>query len=303
MVVEVSPTNDLATTAPTCWVCGSGDVKLAKEGNLPRNLDSDAFRITDSDYGRTADIYACASCGFQMCHGFKNVLEFYESMDDAQYEATRDQRAIQARRLVSHIAKWKPSGRLLDVGAGSGILVEAALEAGFDAEGVEPSRVLQQEAERRKLPVQLGVLGQAKVKPSYDLVCLVDVIEHVPNPVQLLRDIKDVVSGGGVLLVVTPDVGSVAARLLGWKWWHYRIAHIGYFNRKTLERALTEAGFEVDSMTRPTWYFPVSYLCERLSTYLPKFMRFRPPSRIGRMTVPLNLFDSYCAIAVKPRER
>ena len=55
--------------------------------------------------------------------------------------------------------------------------------------------------------------------------------------------------------VVTPDVGSVAARLMRHRWWHFRAAHIGYFNHRTLAAAAAKAGLRVVSTRRPVWYF------------------------------------------------
>ena len=37
-----------------------------------------------------------------------------------------------------------------------------------------------------------------------------------------------------MLVIVTPDIGSLAARIMGGRWWHYRVAHINFFNRRSL---------------------------------------------------------------------
>ena len=179
-------------------------------------------------------------------------------MDDTGYEATRHARALQARRLVDTLNRHTPESggrRLLDVGAGSGILLEAATAQGWQAEGVEPSRWLAQEAAHRGLRVHLGVLPCSAAAGPYDAVTVVDVIEHVPDPVGLMRDVRKVLDPGGIALVVTPDVQSIAARLMKWKWWHYRVAHIGYFDRVTLERCMRAAGLECVAWARPSWYF------------------------------------------------
>ena len=47
----------------------------------------------------------------------------------------------------------------------------------------------------------------------------------------------------GIGMMVTPDINSFFARIMGKKWWHYRVAHIGYFNRKSLNILLDRAGF------------------------------------------------------------
>ena len=72
----------------------------------------------------------------------------------------------------------------------------------------------------------------------FDIISLVDVIEHVNTPADLLQHIHAALAPDGVFILVTPDVKSLAARILGYKWWHYRFAHIGYFNKKNLSMLL-----------------------------------------------------------------
>jgi 2-polyprenyl-3-methyl-5-hydroxy-6-metoxy-1,4-benzoquinol methylase len=287
--------------APTqaCWVCGSSAVVLRRHGKLPADLGAAHFRITDSAYGCTADIYQCGECGFRQCGSLSDVLQFYADMSDDAYEHSRDARTLQAQMLLKSVAAYRPKGRLLDVGAGSGILVDAALEMGFDAQGIEPSGPLSTQAQQRRLPVHHGILPSAQVDGLFDVITVVDVIEHVSDPIGLMRTVRAALRPDGIAVVVTPDVGSLMARLLGWRWWHYRIAHIGYFNRKTLQHALQIAGFQTVSITRPAWYFPVSYLIERALVYVPRILRFKPPARLERWIMPLNLLDSMMVIVKK----
>ena len=140
------------------------------------------------------------------------------------------------------------------------------------------------------------MLPHPELKGPYEVVTLIDVIEHVPNPVDLMRAIKSVMAPDGICVVVTPDVNSVAARLMGWKWWHFRAAHIGYFNKSTLALALERAGLCVNATMRPSWHLPSSYLAERGFKYLPRPFRPALPSVLDRIIVPINLYDSLLVI-------
>ncbi|MCB1738571.1 MAG: class I SAM-dependent methyltransferase [Gammaproteobacteria bacterium] len=275
-----------------CWVCGSSDLDLVKKGDLPGELSEQDFRITDADYGRTGNIYRCRACGFHQCSEMLDVLQFYSDMDDPDYEATREQRALQEASLLKEIRKWRPTGRLLDVGAGAGILVEEALKLGYAAEGVEPARSLQSAAAALDLPVHLGVLPHKDAQGPYDVLTMIDVIEHVPNPVEVLKTVREALADDGIAAIVTPDRKALAARIMGWKWWHYRMAHIGYFDRQTLTLALKEAGLEPIAFQRPGWYFPASYLFERVMQYIPFARGLKAPRFMDGIVIPLNLRDS-----------
>lgn len=297
MPSAATPNAEMQT--PTCWVCGGRDLHLVRRGQPAAELRPDSFRITDSDYGRTGDLYRCTGCGFLECPTVPDVLPFYVEMDDAAYEETRGPRVLQADRLLRAVAAHRTEGRLLDVGAGSGILVEAALARGYQAEGIEPSHGLCRRAEALGLPVRNGVLPHPGMEGPYEIVTLVDVIEHVQDPVGLLAQIRAVLADDGAALIVTPDVRSVAARLMGRSWWHYRLAHVGYFGRSTLALALAKAGLEAVETRRPGWYFPASYLAVRVLSYLPAALRPPVPRLLERVTVPLNLFDSLAVLCRK----
>ena len=182
--------------------------------------------------------------------------------------------------------------------------MEEARRQGLEAVGVEPSRWSVQVAQQHGLEVVEGVLPHPALEDRlFDAATLIDVIEHVPNPVDLLRHCAERLRPGGGLLVVTPDVRSLVARLMGSRWWHYRLAHIGYFDRETLARALAEAGFVLVSIARPAWFFEVSYLYARLRRYLPLPPHERLPrclfSRLLETRVPINFADSLGVIARK----
>lgn len=126
-----------------CWVCNSNDMTLVKPSNIKKTLNSSAFAITDSNYGITGQLHQCGQCGFIQCSDLYDVATYYRDLEDEQYELGRKERKIQARHLLELLLPFRPNGRLLDIGAGTGILLEQAVLMGFDAEGVEPSSWLQ----------------------------------------------------------------------------------------------------------------------------------------------------------------
>jgi SAM-dependent methyltransferase len=282
-----------------CWLCGHSPLQKVKDNSINSDLTSTHFSITDSQYGMTLAIYCCQRCRFLQCGEIDDALVFYERMEDLNYEETRQTRIVQSRKLLEIVQAYKAYGRLLDVGAGSGVMVEAALKAGFQAEGLEPSAWLQSKATERGLRVLRGSLPCPYVSGPYDVVCMIDVIEHVTDPIGMLREVISLLDDDGIGFLVTPDVNSLAARIMGWKWWHYRIAHLGYFNLATLDLALTKAGASRIYTVRPSWFFPLSYLWTRLGSYSEILKRISLPSAIGNIVVPLNLYDSFAIVFKK----
>ena len=65
-LAETSPSAEHAEAA-RCWICGGARLRLVKPSNLPEGLHPEALRITEANYGLTADIFRCESCGFLQC--------------------------------------------------------------------------------------------------------------------------------------------------------------------------------------------------------------------------------------------
>jgi 2-polyprenyl-3-methyl-5-hydroxy-6-metoxy-1,4-benzoquinol methylase len=283
-----------------CRICNSV-TKLKWDSNLDAVLSSDSFAITDAHYGKTSAVYQCTECGFYQCNDLPEVLSYYQELEDLAYEQGRKERYLQAKALTEELKNHISSGKLLDVGAGSGILVEAAIDAGYEAMGVEPSAWLQGEAEKQNLPVVKGILSDIGSEHLFEIITLIDVLEHVVDPLSLLKEIRSRLSTNGYAMVVTPDCSSFFAKCLRRKWWHFRVAHIGYFNGVTLEMACKLANLEVVAQRRPGWFFTMDYLWVRMMQYFPNWLRFGPFNWMKNVTIPINLRDSLLVV-LKPIE-
>lgn len=284
-------------------MCGSNDTKPWKQGGLKRKLEPDDFQITDSRYGLTLPLRRCRQCSFIFAEDAQTevLVQLYEQLEDPSYEEGKEHRALQMERLIEVGIKARPEARsLLEIGAGAGLLLQAAHNRGLDAVGVEPSRSLVEAAKRLNgVDILQGIFPHPETAGRrFDLICAVDVIEHVNDPVGLLRDSARALEKGGAILLVTPDIESVAARRLGSRWWHLRLAHVGYFSDSSMRRAADAAGLRIVRRQRALWYFPVRYLAGRTERYLPvaplnRLAEKIPPLRwIYDRTIPLNLRDS-----------
>lgn len=158
--------------------------------------------------------------------------------------------ASQAERR-SHIAAISrrfalpAAPRHLDIGCALGFMLEESRRAGWDPVGVETSAfAARYAAEHTGCPVHAGTLEQAALpSTSFDVVTLTDVIEHVPQPSTLVAEICRILRPGGVLLIVTPNFGSLFVRLHGLNaYGMWPDQHVVYFSRRSMTRLLRQAG-------------------------------------------------------------
>lgn len=294
-----------------CWACGSAGTVPWRARTLARELNPDDFRITDSHYGATLALRRCSTCDFIFAEGeeLRKLTGLYEQLTDPEYEKSQDTRALQMNWLISAARKIRPHAvSVLDVGAGTGLLVAEARRQGLDAIGVEPSRVLVAVAHSQNgVQILAGTFPHPQLAGRFfDLIFLVDVIEHVGNPLELLRNCGDALAPGGAMVLVTPDVFSFTARIVGKRWWHFRLAHVGYFSKRSLAAITRSAGLTVLKRFRAKWFFRVYYLAERLSRYFPVSglnrlaVQFRPLQWLYQRVIPVNLHDSTVLVLGKP---
>jgi 2-polyprenyl-3-methyl-5-hydroxy-6-metoxy-1,4-benzoquinol methylase len=291
-----------------CPICKSIDCSSISKVNSISKINPDDFKITESDYGRTGPLFICNLCTFKFVVFPITTQNFYSKMVDYEYEEGASYRSLQQRRIVDKLLKFKKKSdclTLLDVGAGTGLLLKEAKSLNIEAIGLEPSKWACEMGTKKGLKLINGVLPNIELKnKTFDIITLVDVIEHVENPVGLLQLCNQQLKANGILLVNTPDSKSFFALIFGYKWWHYRIAHIGYFSKKTLKLAFDKSGFKILDLKRPTWYFELGYLYARIRKYigcLPSFENSNSKflGYVFRIKIPLNLKDSLEVIVCK----
>lgn len=283
-----------------CPACGGTGIRPWRKGTFDATrLDASSVKITDSGYGLVWDLGRCPACG----HIFADpspapelVDRLYGELEDPLYDAEAGGRGRNFVRVLRFLEKTRPEkGRLLDVGAATGILMDLARGRGWTVEGVEPSAwAVRTARERYGLEIREGVLETAALPAAaYDAVTMVDVIEHTARPGDAVARAAEVLKPGGILCVVTPDVRSAAARLAGRRWWHFRPAHLSYFSRRSLDALLARAGFRVFARRRYAWTFSAHYLASRLPATRPLLRGRRTASLLRRISIKLALGDSF----------
>jgi len=144
--------------------------------------------------------------------------------------------------LAAHVRKLN---RLLDVGCGIGIFVQAALDAGWEAHGFDVSKhLIRYGQERLGVSLRCADVYEVEYPPhSFDVVVLWDVLEHVVEPVLALSRLRGFLRLGGRLLLQTPNVEGPRHKQSGDQWSMFVTDHFVYFAPSTLRHAFETAGF------------------------------------------------------------
>jgi SAM-dependent methyltransferase len=156
--------------------------------------------------------------------------------------ARYDQELLPVERFI------KKFGRILDVGAGLGLLLSQAAKRGWSVYGVELSEYGPHYAkEHFGIEIFHGILENASYPHGwFDAVMLQDTIEHVVDPKSVVDEIRRVLRPGGVLTVSTPNFASLGRRMIGTQWSLIGpTEHLVLFRCKTLRTLLTRCGFRI----------------------------------------------------------
>lgn len=283
-----------------CPVCGSPSISAYRSANFPLDsLAPEDVKITDKAYGKVWALDRCLNCK----HVFANpcptpdyIQKLYRDIVDPAYQDEAEGRQRNFKRILIYLEKIQPKkGRLFDVGAATGILLSLAQEHGWEPEGIDPSTwAVKTAKEKYGLDIIAGDFESAALAPNqYSAVTMVDFIEHVPDPLAALHKARLILKEAGVLCLVTPDIKSLAARITGPRWWHYRPAHLAYFTRQSLHSLLAQSGFQVLKTRRYIWTFSAHYLLTRLT---PARFFLKIPGMASfwrRIPIKLTLGDSY----------
>jgi 2-polyprenyl-3-methyl-5-hydroxy-6-metoxy-1,4-benzoquinol methylase len=209
------------------------------------------------------------------------------------------------RRLEFVLGDRERGGRALDVGCAAGFCMAAMGELGFEAYGVEVSAEIARHAQEALGfgTVHVGTLETAPHElASFDLITMWDVVEHVVDPLSLLRRARELLKPDGLLVLETQNIDSAFARLLGRRWHHFKHQeHIYHFTPATVRQLLDMTGFEVQKVTPRSGgkYVPFEFIAERAERVHPALSRaVRPLTRFESAAIYLNFRDEMVVTAV-----
>lgn len=202
---------------------------------------------------RVFRLLRCPECGLVMTSprpGRSELEEYYRPEYWGRVNANNLDwvRRDQASR-TAFLARFRQSGRILDVGCGLGLFLLALDPKRWDRYGIEVMPAAYREAQRRLGAERIVTEDlSAMVLPGeqFDAITFWDVLEHLPDPVDALRQSFRLLRPGGLLLVRAPNFSSYLARRFGADWYELSLPyHLFHFTPATLARMLEASGFRV----------------------------------------------------------
>jgi 2-polyprenyl-3-methyl-5-hydroxy-6-metoxy-1,4-benzoquinol methylase len=216
------------------------------------------FEVTDIALpeGRLLRCRACGQLASQITESayWASMRAFDAPDHNLPDEHAADRRMENATRRLTRVCELlaMPASevRLLDVCCSRGDFVAAAQTLGFDAEGVEPAPHIAQAGRAAGRRIHSGRLEEQGFPDGrFDAATLFEVIEHLREPIPMLREIRRILKPGGVLLLSTGNGASWTARVLKQAWDYFQISvdagHISFFNPGSLALLGQRAGFAV----------------------------------------------------------
>jgi SAM-dependent methyltransferase len=301
--VELYPTR--------CAICGTLD---AASELYPANFDFAAFNPEIFSARRLPDrihyrIVRCDSCGLIRSDpvvGAETLAQLYAESAFTYDSEVENLKRTYGRYLREAGAQLEgPRRRLLEIGCGNGFFLEEALDQGFtEVRGVEPSEAAAAGASDRvrALIVRDMMRPGLFATGEFDVICIFQVFDHIPDPGRLLDECLNVLRPGGLIVSLNHNARSISARILGERSPIVDLEHTYLYSPDTMRRIVAAHGFDVVSVASVLNTYSLRYLMQLVP--MPRGIKKRILASLGKtvlgdvtLSVPLG---NLCLIGRKP---
>jgi SAM-dependent methyltransferase len=272
--------HDPGASSPPCRQCGSSAV--TNLGPIPVGTSFAGQALIPPWPG--GHLYRCERCGLGFRHPIRTDEEYerlYESAPDNVWipmPARADQ--VRVRNLIQSAYA---SGRVLDVGCYDGEFL-ASLGPQFERYGIEASSAAALAAREKNVTIVASRISAiASQGAAYDVVCAIDVIEHVASPRAFLELLSRCVAPGGMLIISTGNLDSAPWRTVGGRYWYCQYPeHISFISPAWADEAAKALGLELRTVEKFAYYQAET---PPLSTAPWRYFRRQVLSRLKRRVI------------------
>jgi 2-polyprenyl-3-methyl-5-hydroxy-6-metoxy-1,4-benzoquinol methylase len=288
-----------------CPACGHNDFEVLFESNMePDDFnvlfdysmeahDSqegvEGYLVPGKEWGRHVRCKNCHLIYMNPMEKVSKTNEYYYKAKNTHAPTIRECYLRTAKSQVRLIQKYASGTNLLDIGCAQGFFLFSASKAGYTTRGIEISQDAAAYAIKEfGLDVEAKPFEELRFpESSFDVVTLWQVLEHVPYPLTVLKEVYRILKPGGLIVASTPNIEGIPAKILRKKWWDIKRLHINQFTTKTLADILHNAGFKKMSSVSYRGFVSLSILLTMTLKYVNAYERlkvlFNPDSILGKM--------------------
>ncbi|MFW6118468.1 MAG: class I SAM-dependent methyltransferase [Chloroflexota bacterium] len=288
-----------------CPNCGENDFEMLFESNMkPDDFnvlfdysmeahdsqeDMEGYLVPGKEWGRHVRCKNCHLIYMNPMEKVSRTNEYYYKAKNTHAPTIRECYLRTAKSQVRLIQKYASGTSLLDIGCAQGFFLFSASKAGYTTKGIEISQDAAAYAIKEfGLDVEAKPFEEMRFsESSFDVVTLWQVLEHVPYPLMVLKEVYRILKPGGLVVASTPNIESIPAKILRKKWWDIKRLHINQFTTKTLTDILHNAGFKKMSSVSYRGFVSLSILLTMMLKYVNAYERlnglFNPDSILAKM--------------------
>lgn len=281
----------------TCCVC-NGILKPYQKSNVSlENTDSYAYASRKIPEYMHWDLYECEDCKILYSDCPTNVEDIYDKYENAAYDSS-EEADYASETYIKYLKKHLPSfpnGKALDIGTGNGSYLLALKKEGIEnVMGVEPSRepIAQANPSVRgniiNAPFEKGMFAENE----FEMVSLFQTIEHIPDSISVLEEIRRNLKPNGVFYLVCHNYRSLVNAIMGFKSPIYDIEHLQIFSQKGIRKLMEKAGFRNIEVFTIKNRYPLRYwfrLFPAPQRIKKRMMPRLDKSKLGRMMLGVNV--------------
>lgn len=234
-----------------CKICGG---KLSK-------FITDIFDDRHGYPGRF-DIFRCTACGFGQTVPEipeDKIGEIYTKYYPRKNAIEAESLKNQPIQLIPPLKRWwmginntahyhiRNRAKVLDIGCGDCTSIREINAMGSEGYGIEPDQNIKTVVDILKLNVHIGVYHEIPYPDNFfDYITMSQVLEHIHNPVELLRSFKRILKDDGQVVIGVPNVDSRLRKKYGNRWLNWHVPyHINHFSRKSLNLLAEKSGYSI----------------------------------------------------------
>jgi SAM-dependent methyltransferase len=236
-------------------------------------------------------VVRCPDCGLCFTNPRPTPASIGQFYPDVYrpHQAPRRPPSWRRGRKERQTVPWHGQGRLLDFGCGGGSYLQRMHALGWRVTGLDVSATaVERIRSALGLPALVGTLPHPQLEPaSFDVISMWHSLEHVHDPLTVLREARRLLAPGGRLLVAVPNIAGLPFRWFGPAWYALDVPrHLTHFTPATLEGMLRRAGFRtgpVRMVRHSDWLRASARLACRLwpAARWPRWLAAKPLSRLA----------------------